>query len=478
MISRVGSPVTRVLVADTQPLFAEAVGAALDQEDDIEVVPRFPTRGWDALETIQLHRPDVVIYDQWMLEVDGPAATRALASSVPETKVLVLSWYHGTLQIQAALSAGAAGFLPKSVRLEQLVEAVRRAAAGDPLVFGEELAKLIEGIEERYVGGSEFWERFASLSPREMEVLRAISGAAPPAQVAEELGISVGTLKNHIHHILAKTATSSQLEVISLARVLGVVVEPRPGPAALPGTPSGTPSAPPAHSRRRRPGKPSPDGAGPCSVLVADTERLFAEALGRCLGKEADFSVIPVFPTDGLAAVESVLRHRADVVLYDLWLRGLQGTAAVRALERWSPGTKPILLSWFHGRPQVRRALASATVGLVPKTASLSTVIEAVRAVHGRPTENHAAELVELVDILRVGDTPADDRLERLLTLSLREMELLQQMSFGVPAKRIAHEMSLAVGTVKNSIHQLLVKTGARNQAEAVAIARDHGFLD
>ncbi|HVE46788.1 MAG TPA: response regulator transcription factor [Acidimicrobiales bacterium] len=474
MISRVGSPVTRVLVADTQPLFAEAVGAALDQEDDIEVIPRFPTRGGDALETIQLHRPDVVIYDHWMLEVDGPTATRALASSVPETKVLILSWYHGTVQIQAALSAGATGFLPKSLRLEQLVEAVRRAAAGDPLVFGDELAKLIEGIEERYEGGSEFWERFASLSPREMEVLRAIADAAPPAQVAEKLGISVGTLKNHIHHILAKTATSSQLEVVSLARVLGLVVESRPGPAA----PSGTPAASLVRSRRRGPAKPSPDRAGRCSVLVADTERLFAEALGRCLAKEADFSVMPVFPTYGLAAVECVLRHRPDVVLYDLWLRGLQGTAAVRALGRWCPGTKPILLSWFHGRPQVRRALASASVGLVPKTAGLATVVEAVLATHGRPTETHAAELVELVDILRVGDTPADDRLERLLTLSLREMELLQQMSFGIPAKRIAQEMSLAVGTVKNSIHQLLAKTGARNQAEAVAIARDHGFLD
>lgn len=466
--------VTRVLVADTQALFAEAVGTALDQEPDIEVIRQYPTRGRDALETIEGHQPDVVVYDNWMLEVNGPTATRALASSAPATKVLVLSWYHGPVHIQTALSAGAAGFLPKSLRFEQLIDAVRRAAGGDPLVFGEELARLVEGIEERYEGGLEILERFASLSPREMEVLRAIADAPPAARVAEELGISMGTLKNHIHHILAKTAASSQLQVISLARALGLVADARPVVSAA----SEPSSASHVRSDSRGPKRSSIGSSRPCSVLVADTERLFAEALGRCLSLEPDISVIPMFPTYGLAAVRTVLSHRADVVLYDLWLRGFQGTAAVQALARWSPDTKPVLLSWFHGRRQVRRALASDAVGLIPKTAGLATVIEAVRSAEAREPDHHAAELAGLVDILREGEAPADERLERLLTLSLREMELLQQLALGGPAKRIAEDMSLAVGTVRNTIHQLLAKTGASSQAEMVAMARGHGFLD
>lgn len=460
---------TRVLVADTQTLFGQAVGTALDQEPDIEVIRQYPTRGRDALETIEHHQPDVVVYDNWMLEVDGPTATRALASSAPATKVLILSWYHGPVHIQAALNAGAAGFLPKSLRLDQLIEAVRRAAAGDPLVFGEELARLIEGIDERFGSGSEFGERFASLSPREMQVVRALA-AAPAAQVAESLGISAGTLKNHIHHIMAKTSTATQLEMVSLARQLGLVDDRHGLPAYEPARHVGAPP--------RRSAPPSQAGPGQCSVMVADTERLFCESLARCLDRESDFWVVPAFPTEGLAAVQAVLAHRPDVVVYELYLRGLHGTAAVRVLNRWQPTTKPILLSWFHGRPQVRKALASGNVGLAPKTADLRSVVEAVRAAQAREPDRHAAELGSLVGTLREGEAPADDRLEKLLTLSLREMELLQQLALGSPAKRIAEDLSLAVGTVRNTIHQLLAKTGAKSQAEVVAMARDHGFLD
>lgn len=461
--------VTRVLVADTQALFAEAIGGALDQEHDIAVIPQYPTRGRDALETIERHQPDIVLYDNWMLEIDGPTATRALASSTPATKVLLLSWYHGPRHIQAALNAGAAGFLPKSLGLEQLIEAVRRAAGGDPLVFGEELARLIENIDERIDSGYEVRERFASLSPREVQVLRALARPAPTAQVARSLGISAGTLKNHLHHIMAKTSTTTQLEVIGLARELELIDDQHDLPALESG--HHVPLTP------RRSAVPA-DGGGRCSVLVADTECLFAQALGRCLSRQSDLRVVPTFPTQGLAALQVVLQHSPDIVLYDLYLRGFQGATAVRVLSRWHPATKPILMSWFHGRPQVRKALATGSLALAPKTAGLANVVEAVRAVHAREVDHHTAELAALVDILREGEAPADDQLERLLTLSLREIQLLQRLALGGPAKRIAEEMSIAVGTVRNTIHQLLAKTGAKSQAEVVAMARHHGFLN
>lgn len=472
----------KVLVADSQALFAEAVGGALGGGSDIEVVPEYPTRGGTALEAAQRHRPDVVIYDHWMLGVNGPAAAAALASSLPGAKVLVLSWYHGPLQIRAALKAGAVGFLPKSLGLEQLTEAVHRAAAGEPLVFGVELARLIDGIDERYAAAVVNWERFSTLTPREVEVLRALADA-PPSGVAVALGISAGTVKNHLHHIFAKTETTTQLEAIRVAREAGVIPEPagtRPANAAPADAPASGVATRDGRTTRTSAASSSPSAGGntTCSVLVADTERLFAEALGRCLSREPDLSVINGYPTTGLAAVGGVLRHRPDVVLYDLWLRGLQATAGVQALQRWAPATKAVMLSWFHGRPQVRRALASGVGGIVPKSGALADVVDTVRAAHARAPEDHATDLLRLVGILRQGEVAQGEGLERLLSLTPRELQLLQFLAAGWPAKRIATEICLAYGSVKNGVHRILTKTGAQNQAEAVALARRHGFLD
>ena len=115
---------------------------------------------------------------------------------------------------------------------------------------------------------------------------------------------------------------------------------------------------------------------------------------------------------------------------------------------------------------------------MVPKSGALADVVEAVRAAHARTPEDHAADLLHLVGILRQGQAAPDDGLERLLSLSPRELQLLQFMAAGWPAKRIATQICLAYGSVKNGVHSVLTKTGAQNQAEAVALARCHGFLD
>jgi len=164
-------------------------------------------------------------------------------------------------------------------------------------------------------------------------------------------------------------------------------------------------------------------------------------------------------------------------VLYDLWLRGMQGTAAALALRQWAPATKPVLVSWFHGRPQVRRALAAGTSAMVPKSGDLATLVALVRGVHERDPVEHGAELIRLVDLLR-GESGQDDGLTRLLTLTPREMQVLQLLSSGSPTKNISQIVSLALGTVKNLISQILTKTGAGSQTEAVTLARRHGFLE
>lgn len=235
-----------ILVADGQRLFAESLAEALSRRPGFAIVPDHPIRGHEALEAVRHHRPDVVLYDFWLLDVDGPAATRLIHEWAPTTKVLLLSWYHGPSQVHRAVEAGATGFLPKSLSLSQVEYAIRRAVAGEDLVYSDELIGLVDAIEGRAVASEERWSRFSSLTPRELDVLRKLAEGWTGKELARQLSIKIGTLKNHIHSILDKTGARSQLEAVTLARHEGLIKDSIPrsplakGPefVPLPKTPS------------------------------------------------------------------------------------------------------------------------------------------------------------------------------------------------------------------------------------------------
>lgn len=460
----------RVLIADAQPLFAEALGRALAVDHQIDVVAEYPDRAASTLDAVRRHRPDIVVYDFWLLGMDGAAATREIRSSSPETRVLVTSWYHGTPHIQAALSAGASGFLPKSLRVAQVAEAVNKAAAGADLVFAEQLAGLVDGLEARWQGSFEGSQRLASLTRREIQVLQVLSEGATLTGAAKELSISPGTLKNHVHHILAKTATVSHVEAVSVARQAGLLDETRRRRPPDARTAGRAPAATVASSRGRR------TAADRTPVLVADTQLLFADALATALSGSPGVVVMPTLPTRAGEAIEAVVRLRPAVVVYDLYLRDMESVAAVRALSRWVPETRVVLASWYHGRPRVRKALAAGPDVMVPKSASLATVAETVRNAGRRAPGVHAEQVATVLDLLddrRV----TEDELERLLTLTPREVQLLQLSAMGRPVREVADQLCLAVGTVKNMNHRLMGKLGVRTQLEALTMARQAGFL-
>lgn len=224
-------PPISVLVADGERLFAEALGDALRDQPDFAVVDEHPGLGEQAVAAVLHHRPDVVLFDYWMLGMDGPQATHAILAWAPGTRVLLLSWVHGPEQVQKGLNAGAVGFLPKSLPLEKVVEAVRRAGAGERLVFGEELAQLVDVIEQRHQEAVHRADGLMTLTRRETEVLKLLAEGRHTKALARELGITVGTLKNHIHRILTKTGARTQLEAIRLARYEQLIPEvgpPRP----------------------------------------------------------------------------------------------------------------------------------------------------------------------------------------------------------------------------------------------------------
>lgn len=209
----------RVLVADAQRLFGDCLALMIDRAPGIKVVPGTATTGPAALEAAARHRPHVVVLDYWIPgPSNGPSVTRELLQGVSRARVLVLSWVHGPQHAQAALEAGASGFLPKSLHLVQLVEAIRRAHLGEPLVYGEQLAALLDEIERRSEEAEARWERLCSLTPREVAILQLLAEGRPGTEVAAELHMALGSLKTRVHHILRKLGVKSQLEAITMAR--------------------------------------------------------------------------------------------------------------------------------------------------------------------------------------------------------------------------------------------------------------------
>lgn len=209
-----------VLVADAQRMFSEALVRALYWCSDLRPIDEQPTTGTEAIEAIARHRPDVALLDYWMggMAIGAPAVTQAISHSAPNCRVVVLSWLHGPQHIDAALQAGAVGFLPKSLGLDRVVEAIRRAHGGECPVFAEELEGLKRNIEQRSEDSDQVWERLRTLTRREVEIIASLSAGLSVTEIAKEHMISLATVRNHIHKILGKTGARSQLEAVHVAR--------------------------------------------------------------------------------------------------------------------------------------------------------------------------------------------------------------------------------------------------------------------
>ncbi|MEX0660088.1 MAG: response regulator transcription factor [Egibacteraceae bacterium] len=214
---------TRVLIADAQVLFSDALAIALGCCEGLEILPDLPTEGRKAVAMAIADKPDIILVDYWMPEMDGPAVARTLAVQATETKVMHLSWFHGPIQIQESLASGAVGFLPKSVRVSLVAEAIVRAQAGESPVFEEQLQGLARTIATRQQYLADMQTRLASLTPRQLEILRLVGAGLMVTDVAKRLGLREGTVRTHIHNILDKTGARSQLEAVALARDEGLI---------------------------------------------------------------------------------------------------------------------------------------------------------------------------------------------------------------------------------------------------------------
>jgi DNA-binding NarL/FixJ family response regulator len=211
---------TRVLLVDDQDLVRQGLRLILELAG-LEVVAE-ARDGAEAVAAVADHRPDVVLMDLRMPGMDGVEATRRITAMSGSTRVLVLTTFDVDQHVVEALRAGAVGFLLKDVTSDGLVEAVRRAAAGEPVVAPAVLARMMDHFAVRPPAPAALPPGFADLSEREREVLALIGAGRSNTEIAADLVISMATVKTHVRHIFAKLDLRDRAQAVVVARDAGL----------------------------------------------------------------------------------------------------------------------------------------------------------------------------------------------------------------------------------------------------------------
>ncbi|MGW2274275.1 response regulator [Streptomyces yangpuensis] len=219
-----GRPI-RVLLADDETMIRHGVRLILRHAGDIDVVAE-AADGRQAVELAAAHRPDVALVDIRMPVCDGLAAIAPLLALDPAPRVVMLTTFGDEDNVLRALREGAAGFLLKDEGPQELIGAVRAAAAGDsvlsPGVTGSVIARMLRGGDRDGSGPAPADERIAQLTVREREVLSMLGEGLSNQDIAGRLGIGIGTVKTHVGAILEKTGSASRVQAALLAHRTGL----------------------------------------------------------------------------------------------------------------------------------------------------------------------------------------------------------------------------------------------------------------
>jgi DNA-binding NarL/FixJ family response regulator len=213
--------VIRILIADDQELVRTGFRVVLDAEPDLEVVGE-ASDGLTAYDAVQALRPDVVLMDIRMPNLDGIEATRRIAASDGSPRVLILTTFDLDDYVYEALRAGASGFLLKDARVDELRHAVRTVAAGDALLSPAITRRLIESYTRR-PPSTMHPGQLAELTPRELDVLRLVARGFSNADIARELVVGDATVKTHVARIFSKLDLHDRAQAVVLAYECGLV---------------------------------------------------------------------------------------------------------------------------------------------------------------------------------------------------------------------------------------------------------------
>ena len=195
----------RLVVVDDHPVVRQGLVALLGAEPDIEIVGE-AADGAEAVERVLALRPSAVVMDLRMPIMDGVAATAAIREAWPEAAVLVLTTYDTDEAIVRAVEAGASGYLLKDAPPEDLLDAIRRSAAGETVLAPPVAKRLVDRVREPDA---------VALSLRELEVLREVASGNTNAGIARRLHISEATVKTHLLHIYDKLGVSDRAAAVA-----------------------------------------------------------------------------------------------------------------------------------------------------------------------------------------------------------------------------------------------------------------------
>jgi DNA-binding NarL/FixJ family response regulator len=200
----------RILAVDDHPILREGIAKMLHGQEDMTLVGQ-ASNGREAIESFRLLRPDVTLMDLRMPDMNGIDAIAAIRAEAPNARIIVLTTYAGDVQAAAALKAGAAGYLLKSLLRKELLETIRVVHSGKRRVPPEVAAEIAEHVADD------------ALTGREIEVLRRVAAGKSNKLIAAELDISEGTVKTHMRSILPKLDASDRTHAVTIALKRGIL---------------------------------------------------------------------------------------------------------------------------------------------------------------------------------------------------------------------------------------------------------------
>ena len=214
----------RILLVDDQALFREGLHTLLSVHDDLQVVGE-ASNGQEAIDAVAKLTPDVVLMDLRMPVLNGVAATKQITESAPNSRVIVLTTFDDDDYVFDGLRAGAVGYLLKDVPSAKLVEAIRAAARGESFLQPSVAAKVV--AEFSRMSGAKTADPqedlVEPLSERELEILGVLATGASNREIANQLYITEGTVKNHVTNILGKLGVRDRTQAALKAKEMGLI---------------------------------------------------------------------------------------------------------------------------------------------------------------------------------------------------------------------------------------------------------------
>jgi two-component system nitrate/nitrite response regulator NarL len=204
-----------VVIADDHPLFLDALRRTVESFGELRLLAA-AADGQEALDLIRHHRPDVAVLDMRMPKLDGREVMRRLRDEEPATRVLFISEYHGGELVLQALTAGAAGYLPKSSTPDEICDAIVRISHGESVLPAEIGTELAGTLRDRGSAGTH-------LTEREVGVLELIAEGESANMIADRLHLAVPTVKSHIQNLYAKLGVNDRGAAVAEAMRRGLI---------------------------------------------------------------------------------------------------------------------------------------------------------------------------------------------------------------------------------------------------------------